>query len=225
MLESLRSLLTGQGPGADVAALSRWAKQAGHAFKRMREPEGFAIDGRDEGLAWRLEWGSPQRSYIEGRELRIRMELGLPPDLQLLLLTAPLLERLERDTFEAFTRDNQTQMGDAIAEELRWLVMFPKIEMPDPKALSAHFGGVSSVRGRGSAWIDGALGEALMRATERLLLKGPPFVLMTLRGRLYLRLQLPSPDAGHIAEALELFETASASALRIADARRGQRDG
>jgi len=223
MLESLRSLFASQGPGARDAALSAWARQRGYAFKRVREPEGFAVHGHHDGRPWRLEWGPPQRHYIEGRELRIRMELGLPPDLQLLLLAAPLLERLEREAFEAFTQDNRTQMGDAIAEELRWLAMFPKIEMAGP--LTARLGGVSSLRAHGSAWVDGALGEALMRATQRLLQDDPPFVLMTLRGRAHLRLQLATPEADDIAEALGVFETASAAALRIADARRGQRDG
>jgi len=225
MLESLRSLFASQGLGARDAAISAWAGQRGYAFKRVREPDGFAVQGHRDGRPWRLEWGSPLRHYIEGRELRIRAELGLPPDLQLLLLTAPLLERLEREAFEAFTQDNQTQIGDAIADELRWLAMFPKIEMTGSKALSARLGGVSSLRAHGSAWVDGALGEALTRATQRLLRDDPPFVLMTLRGRAYLRLQLASPAVEDIAEALGVFETASAAALRIADARRAQRDG
>ena len=40
----------------------------------------------------------------------------------------------------------------------------------------------------------------------------PPFVLMTSRGRGYLRLQLATPDVDDIADAVQLFEAAAASA-------------
>jgi hypothetical protein len=219
MLESFKSFFSNQGLGTDYAAVSSWAKQRGHAFKRTREPEGFAVDGRHEGRAWRLEWGPGQRHYVEGNELRLRMELGLPTDLQLLLLSKPLHERLERETFEEFTKNNQTEMGDSTPEEIRWLVMFPKIEMRGMKTLRAHFGGVSSLPADGPAWLDGPLGQALLRSTRRLLLQEPPFVLMTLRGRSYLRLQLASPDIDDIADALELFHISGAAALHIAETR------
>ena len=49
-----------------------------------------------------------------------------------------------------------------------------------------------------------------------MLVNEPPFVLMTLRGRAYLRLQLDTLDAGDITETLELFETAATEVLRVA---------
>jgi hypothetical protein len=223
MLESLKSFFAGQGLGADHAAISSWAKQRGHAFRRARDRDGFGVDGRHDGRTWRLEWGPSQRHYVEGHELRMRMELGLPHDLQLLLLSKPLLERLERETFEEFTKSNQTQMGDSTPEETRWLVMFPKIEMRALKALRAHFGGVSSLPADGPAWLDGPMAPALVRASRRLLLHAPPFVLMTLRGRLHLRLQLASPHVDDIAETLELFHIAAAAALHIAETRQEPR--
>ena len=49
----------------------------------------------------------------------------------------------------------------------------------------------------------------------RMLASEPPFVMTTLRGRLYLRLQLATPDADDIAEALGLLETAASEAMRV----------
>jgi hypothetical protein len=219
MLGSFKSFFANQGLGLDLSTVSSWAKRRGHVFKRARDVEGFAIDGRLDGHAWRLEWGPAQRPYVADTELRLRMELGLPADLQLLLLSRPLLEMLERQTYEQFTQTNQTEMGDATPEEMRWLVMFPKLRFAAHKALRARFGGVAGVEADGPAWIAGALANALAQASGGLLVEEPPFVLMTLHGRACLRLQLATPDVDVIAEALGLFEIAATAALRIADAR------
>ncbi len=215
MLGSFKSFFANQGPGLDFSEVSTWAKGREGTFKRTRDVEGFAVDGALAGHPWRLEWGPSQRPYIDGNELRARIELGLPADLQLLLLSRPLLEALGRQTYEQFTQNHQTEMGETMPEEMRWLVMFPKIAVT-PKALRARYGGVASTEGDGAAWLEGPLGGLLLKATRGMLVNEPPFVLMTSRGRAYLRLQLGTPDAGDIAEAFELFECATTEALRVA---------
>jgi hypothetical protein len=214
-----KSFFASQDPGGDFAEVSAWAKKRGHAFKRERDGQGFVIDGKLEGTPWRLEWGPPQRSYVVDHELRLRMELGLPPDLQMLLISKSLMETLEKQAFEQFTESNQTEMGTATPEETRWLVMFPKLPMNGSKTLRSNFGGVSSLASEGPAWLEGPLGHALERAAGGLLRDRPPFVLMTLRGRIYLRLQLASADETDVSAAVTLFETAATEALRVGSSR------
>jgi hypothetical protein len=223
MLESFNRFFANQGLGPDFSEVSNWAKRQGHAFKRARDVEGFAVDGQLEGRAWRVEWGPPQRPWITTSEMRARIDLGLPADLQMLLLSKPLMEALEKQAFEQFMQTNTTELGESTPEEMRWLVMFAKIEMRGMKTLRARFGGVSSLPGDGPAWLEGALATVLLKASRRLLLYEPPFVLMTLRGRAYLRLQLGSADADDIAEAVELFEIAATQALRVAGNRQEPR--
>ena len=112
-----KSFFANQGLGADFSEVSAWAKKRGYAFKRERDGHGFVVDGKLDDTPWRIEWGPPQRPYIVGHELRIRMELGLPPDLQMLLISKTLMETLEKQAFEQFTESNQTEMGDATPEE------------------------------------------------------------------------------------------------------------
>jgi hypothetical protein len=214
-----KSFFASQGLGPDFSEVSAWAKRRGHQFKRERDGNGFVVDGKLEDLPWRLEWGPSQRPYIQGQELRLRMGLGLPPDLQMLIVSKTLLEQLEKQAFEQFTESNQTEMGDATPEETRWLVMFPKIAMNGSKLMRASFAGVSSLPNEGPAWVEGPLGHALERAAGTLLRLAPPFVLMTLRGKLYLRQALNSADETDVAAALALFETAGTEALRVAHAR------
>jgi hypothetical protein len=219
LLESIRSFFARAPVDADGDAIAVWAKRRGCEWKREKDGDGFAIDGRLEATPWRLEWGRPQRPYIAGRELRLRMALGLPPDLQMMVMSSALREALEKAAFDNAVQSNQTRVGDEAAEETRWLVLFPRIAFAGSKILRGAFAGVSSLPHEGAAWLDGALAQALEGASASWLQARPPFLLMTLRGRIYLRLQLAVADAIDVAAAVELFETAARAALRVAQAR------
>ena len=216
MLDAIKRWISGGPQGRDWIDLSEWAQQHGHGFKRARENEGFVIDGTSDDKPWRLEWGPPQRSYIAGRELRIRMELQLSSNLQMLLMTRPLMESLERETFESYTSGNQTLIDVSTPEEMRWLAMFPKVDYTDlPKDLRQRFGGVASDAHLAVHWIDAAVGQHLSVVAARVLADDPPFVLMTLRGRLYLRLQLDSPKPATVAPVIALFQAAARAAVAL----------
>jgi len=130
-----------------------------------------------------------------------------------------LRERLAKDAFEQATQTNQTSLDDTIGEETRWLVVFPRISLSGSQILRNCFGGVSSLPHEGQAWLEGPLSHGLERAAASWLNTQPPFLLMTLRGRIYLRLQLASADEQDIAAAVTLFAIAAASARRVARAR------
>ena len=200
-------------PWSDV---EQWAQAAGHGFKRSRTGDGFAVDGSFEGRAWRLEWSLPQRSYIQGHELRMRMELGLPSVLQMLVLSRPLMESLERESFERFTELTQTRIDVATSEEMRWLAMFHKADLPASRNVKERFAAVANDPQLVSAWVEGALASGLDQAAATFLLAEPPFVVMSLRGRVYLRLQLAVPTAASVAAVVGLYSTACSEALRVA---------
>ena len=129
------------------------------------------------------------------------------------------MEQLEKQVYEQFTESVQTEMGDSTPEEMRWLVMFPKFAFNGSKVLRAAYGGVSSLPTEGPEWIVGPFEHALERAAGTLFRLQPPLVLMTLRGRIYLRMQLADPDDVDIAASLELFEAAGTEAIRVGSAR------
>ena len=219
MLESFKRLFSRAGGDRDLTLIAEWAQRREYGYKRARGEDGFVIDGLFEGRPWRIEWGPPQRPYIEGHELRVRMELELPSEMQMLVLSRPLMDSLERQTFEEFTDNVQTQIGTKTPEEMRWLVMFPKVNLGGFKSLRLRFGAVASAPAAGLAWLEGPLATMLEHASHDLLRADPPFVLMTLRGRAYLRMQLLAPDPKAVAGALALFETGIAQALRTAEGR------
>jgi len=218
MLDSFKRYFSWRSTQRDLDALSQWAQRHGYGFKRARGDAGFVVDGQVDGRTWRMEWGPPQRAYIEGYELRLRMELGVSSDLQMLVLTRALLESLERQAFENYTDQVQTKIDASTPEEMRWLVMFPKVNLGALGSLKLRFGAVASAPTLGLAWIEGHLAAALALAAKAWLPESAPLVLMTLRGKLYLRTVMPEPNARIAAEALKLFLIAAVQALRAAGA-------
>ncbi|MBC7992397.1 MAG: hypothetical protein H7Z15_04035 [Rhizobacter sp.] len=216
MLDAFKKLISRPPPGPDWREVADWAKANKLKFKREHEGEGFVVDGGLDSKPWRLEWGPPQRNYIESRELRLRMELGLSPNLQVLLISQPLLETLERQTFERFTESTQTVIDGATPEEMRWLAMFPKVAYKASKEVRMRFGLVGSAPAEAGAWVEGALAHQMEEAAVGFLKSEPPFVLMLLRGRAYLRMQLPQPAVPIISQAVAVFEVAVLQALRVA---------
>lgn len=224
MLDAIKRMFGGRPPGPDWSPVSGWAKSQHYAFKLVREAEGFAIDGRFGSLPWRLEWGPPQRDYIPGRELRLRMELGLPPDLQMMVLSRSLLEALEHRTFEEFTQGNQTYMGSAVPEEMRWLAMWPPATLAGQRELRQHVAALGVDPAFAETWVEGPLARQILAAVAGLLRERPPLLMMVHRGRLYLRMALPEATSAALAEAVALFGVAAQQALRTAGRTLDERD-
>jgi hypothetical protein len=216
MLDSIKRLFSRPEAVRDLNDVSDWAKRRGHAFRRVQGNDGFVIEGMLENAPWRMEWGPTQRPYIPRHELRMRMGLNLSHDMQMLVMSRPLMDTLERETFEEFTDNVQTQVGTKTPEEMRWLVMYTKVNLSTMKALRPNFGAVSNLPEAAMLWLEGPFASALEQAATDFLRDKPPFVLMTLRGRLYLRMLLTEPDPKPMYAALALFETAVTQALRAA---------
>jgi hypothetical protein len=216
MLDAFKKLISRPPPGPDWPEVAEWAQRNGMAYRRQNEGAGFVIEGGPEAKPWRLEWGPPQRMYIQGNELRLRIELGLSQNLQVLLISQRLLELLDKQTFERFTENTQTVIDSSTPEEMRWLVMFPKVPYSASSEVRQRFGLVGAVPAEASSWVEGALAHQMESAVQGLLRKDPPFVLMILRGRVYLRMQLRDPSRTRMQEAIELFEVAILQALRVA---------
>src|SRR5215216_583523 len=98
MLNAIKRWISGGAPSADWSSVGDWAQKQGHGFKRAKDDEGFVVESSFEQEPWRLEWGPPQRWYITTHELRLRIEMKLPSGLQMLVMSRPLMEMLERET-------------------------------------------------------------------------------------------------------------------------------
>jgi hypothetical protein len=216
MLDGLKRLFSG-APGTDEAGhdwegLVPWAQQRQYGF-RVVQNEGFVVDGRLGATPWRLEWGPSQRPYIEGQELRIRAELGLSPELQVVVMNVALAEKMEKDVFEQYVEGVQTRIDNQTPPEMRWLVMFPKLADKELGELAGRYAALSSVKSWLVPWLAGPLAQSLAALRVE---PSVPMVLMIGRGRLMLRTALAEPELPALQQWLRLFEGAMREARRVA---------
>jgi len=214
MLDGIKRWLGGSAK-PDVKeweGVAPWAESHQYGYRAV-PGEGFVVDGRLGATAWRLEWGPSQRPYIEGQELRIRSELGLGSDLQVLVMNRRLAEHMEKTVFEQFVEGVQTRIDNQTPPEMRWLVMFSKLAGSEMGPLKERWVALSSQKGWLQEWLEGPLAAALgtLRAEE-----GLPVVLMIGRGRLMLRTAQADADVGELQSWLRFFECAIREARRVA---------
>jgi len=214
MLEGLKRLFAASpaAPAQDWEGIAPWAQQKQYEFRGVQS-EGFVIDGRLGATPWRLEWGPSQRPYIQGQELRIRSELGLSSDLQLVLMNRHLQESMEKAVFDQYVEGVQTRIDNQTPPEMRWLVMFAKLAGTEMPLLRERFVALSSLKDWLLHWLDGPLTQSL--AALRLE-PTAPLVLMIGRGRLMLRTPLADAEVESLQAWLRLFETAMREARRVA---------
>ena len=74
----------------------------------------------------------------------------------MLLMARPLRDELAADAFKQSTQTNQTSLNDAVGEETRWLVVFPKLSLAGSQILRNCFAGVASLPHEGQAWLEGS---------------------------------------------------------------------
>jgi hypothetical protein len=215
MLDGIKRWLGGPAK-TDTSAwqgVAPWAESHQYGFRPV-PGEGFVVDGRLGATPWRLEWGPSQRPYIHGQELRLRSELGLGSDLQLLVMNRTLAEQMEKTIFEQFVEGVQTRMDNQTPPEMRWLVMFSKLGGSEMGALKERWVALASQKEWLRQWLEGPLTEALAGLQVD---PAVPVVLMIGRGRLMLRAAQPEALVVMMQTWLRLFEGAIREARRVAD--------
>ncbi|MEY4747886.1 MAG: hypothetical protein RIQ60_100 [Pseudomonadota bacterium] len=194
------------------------------SFKRVHEGTGYVLEGRLGGRPARLEWGPPQRNYIAERELRVRIDAGLPEQLHMMVLTRTLADRLEDDAYARLTDGKQTVVKLDLPEEARWLTLYSSTDLDSVPMLGSRLVGLASQEGLVRRWLEGDMGLRLLRACTTWLEADRPLVVMVLRGRLYLRTQIRNADDGLglplLDSVLALAEAASVRAVDICAERR-----
>jgi hypothetical protein len=215
MLRNLKRWWSASATKPGLQGIDHWAQSKGASCRRVREDEGFVIDGSHRSVPWRIEWGPSQRPYIAGSEVRFMAELGLHRDIQALVLNRLLMESSEAKVYNEYVEGVQTRVDTQTPTEIRWLVMYSKLSASEMCNLGVRFGAVSSVKPWLMHWLSGPLSQALLDAA-RALPESESFVLSVGRGRLSMRLPLHAPTGEALSHWLTLFQTAMTEAQRVA---------
>ncbi|SEL10628.1 hypothetical protein SAMN05216359_105202 [Roseateles sp. YR242] len=216
VIKQIKQWFTVRANAARWRPLIDWAEERGGLLRHARDGRGFVIDlPRTLPGLTRIEWGPSQRSYISGYELRMRCELKLSPDMQMMVIERKLMEQLESSVFEAYTDTLRTRVDTDTPEEMRWLVMFPKQPVLESKLVKQRFGVVGVNQELCTAWMSSSLCERLAQASQDILVEGRPFVLLSLRGNVYLRTAMPDPSLPEVQGLTRVLEAAALSAQEV----------
>lgn len=204
------------------AALRKRCAARGWTLKRNRDGEGFVIEPGAR-CPWRLEWGSSQRSYLVGHELRLRAMVGIDPQTFAVLMPAGLMAQLEQQVFAQSTQSVKTQLDEHLPEEMRWLAMGHHLSPKRLGALGGPFEAVGNVPGWMGEWLAEPFASRLLafagvpEGLRDAWLNTPAMALMVKRGELVWRMQMATPSPDRLEAAVEVFESAWQQAMPFSE--------
>jgi hypothetical protein len=190
--------------------VSEWASLQGLTYSERGK--GYAMDGRIHGKPWKMEQGKPSRDFIKGLELRARGEMGLHEDVAVMIMTRSLKNDLDKRAFSLYTDTLQTQVDPHLPEEMRWLSMYEEVGWPElGQAFLDQYAILADERDRAIAWLTPELAGNLLGwpSSEH----DVPRVLMVLRGKVYLRMQISEGDLPTLEHASRVFSLACEAGL------------
>jgi hypothetical protein len=205
-----------EAPASQLAggAISEWAATQGLGFSVQGAGGAMALEGRVGGKRWRMEIGRSTRSFIHGEELRARAQLDIREDLAVLAMNRPLKEALDKQAYAIYTDSLRTMADPSLPEELRWLSMYDEVGWDNlPAPFWQRYSVLAERREDAMAWIEPALADLMLAWPQPGLAAQVPFVLMLLRGKVYLRMEYNQADVATLQHAAAIFTGACEAAL------------
>ncbi len=179
----------------------------------------YALSGRWQGRAVRIQCLAPSRPFIQGMELMARADLGLKQEGNVVVMNRRLKDLLEaqsRALYSKYTDDLQTMAG-VVPEEVRWLSMYRDAGWAGPdRRFWGQYAVLTDTPDLARRWIDSETEHNLLAWSDSVMAEAP-MIFMLQRGKTYMRMQVDrSGDTATALHAFGLFERASQRALEMA---------
>lgn len=184
---------------------------------------GSSIRGMVDDKPWKLERAAASRNYIAGEEIRGRADIGIDPLVTVIIMNRALKELLEKRAYALYTDSVETEASPTLMEEMRWLALYPQVGWERVADAFWHrYAVMTSQRAHAMGWLTPKLADMLMAWPEPAPLAENPFILMVMRGRVHLRMQLTPADANTLDHIARLFTAASQAAVEVFPANPGK---
>jgi hypothetical protein len=175
-----------------------------------------AVHGMVAGKAWKLERAAASRNYITGEEVRGRADIAIDPQISVIIMNRPLKEVLEKRAYALYTDSLETEASPTLMEEMRWLALYPQVGWDRVADSFWHrYAVMTGHRAHAMNWITPKLADLLMAWPEPGPAADVPFILMVMRGKVHLRMQLTPSDANMLNHITRVFTAATQSALAV----------
>jgi hypothetical protein len=190
--------------------VSRWATSQ---FLHLRPGDAgqFFIDGQLLDRPFRAECGPSSRPYIQGMELRVKVNLELPPFGQVVVMSRAVRDALVR------LDDAVSPPAGPLLDERRWLAELNTTQWSGPaEAFWARYMVLSDAPELARRWLNADAIEFLTQGNSEAAAR-VPLLIALMRGKCYLRLQVnPHARDADTLLALELLEHLIGRALELA---------
>lgn len=192
---------------------SRWQQGSG---------VGFGIRGTLQGKPWKLERAAASRDYISGEEIRGRADIAVDPQANIVIMNRPLKELLEKRAYALYTDSVETHAGPTLMEEMRWLALYPEVGWERiPDSFWKRYAVMTNQRAQAIKWVTPELATLLTCWPEQATNASVPFILMVMRGKAHLRMQLTPTGSDTLDHISHVFTAAAQSAIDVFSASSG----
>lgn len=184
---------------------------------------GIGIQGVLHGKPWKLERAAASRNYISGEEIRGRADIAVDPQATIVIMNRPLKELLEKRAYALYTDSVETHAGPTLMEEMRWLALYPEVgwEKP-PDSFWKRYAVMTDHRAQAINWVTPELADLLTSWPQPATDANVPFILMVMRGKAHLRMQLTPAGMDTLDHITQVFTTAAKSAIDVFSASSGE---
>lgn len=219
MLERLRNAWARRRPSIGrLEGLAQRAEETGLVYGPL-EQGGYALTGHWWGQPVRVRCAAPTRPFMQGLEFMARMALAGPTPAGVVVMNRVLKQQLEQRAGELYSRYTDTLQTTAqnVPEEIRWLSMFRDAGWVGPdQRFWARYAVLTDAPEAARAWLDGDCVQRLMHWPTDAVSPRTPLLLMRMKGKVYMRLQIDRmDDVATAVHALDLFRQACEQARRL----------
>jgi hypothetical protein len=175
---------------------------------------GSGIQGTVSSMPWKLERAAASRNYISGEEIRGRADIAVDPQVTVIVMNRALKELLEKRAYALYTDSIETEASPTLMEEMRWLALYPQVGWESVADSFWHrYAVMTGLRAQAMSWLTPRLADLLMAWPEPAPAADIPFILMVMRGKVHLRMQLTPPDANTLNHITRVFTAATQQAV------------
>ena len=183
---------------------------------------GLGIRGMLDDKPWKLERAAASRDYISGEEIRGRADIAVDPQANIVIMNRPLKELLEKRAYGLYTDSVETHAGPTLMEEMRWLALYPEVGWErTPDSFWKRYAVMTNQRAQAIKWVTPELATLLTSWPEPATNAGVPFILMVMRGKAHLRMQLTPTGSDTLDHISHIFTAAAQSAIDVFSPRSG----
>lgn len=217
MFERLKNALARrQEPGVRLEPLAQWADDNNLQYNPL-SAGAWAVHGDWGGQPVRIECAAPTRPFIQGVELMARLDLGRTTAGGVVVMNRVLKHQLELWATELYSQytDMLQTTAQQVPDEIRWLSMYRDAGWSGPEQrFWARYAVLTNAPDVAREWLDGEGAQRLMRLPPGTISPDTPLMLMLLKGRAYMRLQLDHAlDTDTALHAMDLFRHFGEQAL------------